>query len=40
MATYCSIPAWKNPATEEPGRASPWHRVALDMTELTGHTHT
>ena len=35
MATHCSIPAWRIPWTEEPGRYSPWGHKELDMTEAT-----
>ena len=35
MATHCSIPAWRIPWTEEPGRYSPWGHKELDATEAT-----
>ena len=33
MATHSSIPAWRIPPTEEPGRYSPWSHKELDMTK-------
>ena len=33
MATHSSIPTWKIPWTEEPGRYSLWGHRELDMTE-------
>jgi len=35
MATHSSIPAWRIPRTEEPGRYSPWSHKELDMTKAT-----
>ena len=33
MTTHSSIPAWRSPWTEEPGRYSVWGGKELDMTE-------
>ena len=33
MAIHFSIPAWRIPWTEEPGRYSPWGRTESDTTE-------
>ena len=41
MATHSSIPGWKIPWTEEPGRLQSMGCKELDMTERTcTHTHT
>ena len=40
MATHSSIPAWRIPWTEEPGKQHPWDREELDMTKWLTHTHT
>ena len=33
MATHSSIPAWRLPWTEEPGKLHPWDHKESDMTE-------
>ena len=38
IATFFSIPAWRIPWTEEPGRLSPWCCKESDTTELA-QTH-
>ena len=35
MATHSSIPAWRMPGTEEPGRLQSIVLQRLDMTEVT-----
>ena len=37
MATHSSIPAWRIPWTEEPGRL--WGRKQTELTERQTHTH-
>ena len=39
MATYSSIPAWKIPWTEEPGRLRSMGCKALGMTEVNEHEY-
>ena len=39
MATYPSIPAWKIPWTEEPGRLRSMGCKALGMTEVNEHEY-
>ena len=39
MATYSSIPAWRIPGTEEPGRLTV-HGVAKSRTQLSDFTFT
>ena len=35
MVAHSSIPAWRNPRTEEPGGQQSMGRKALDTTEVT-----
>ena len=45
MATYSSIPAWKIPRTEQPGRLHPKgsqrvrHDLVAEHTHIHTHTH-
>ena len=39
MATHRSIPAWRNPRTEEPGGLQSWGHKEWNATEATWHTH-
>ena len=39
MATHSSIPAWRIPMTEEPGRLQSMESQELDMNQQLKHNH-